>query len=148
MRIAIAVLFALAASAIASPPQAPKPPQAPPIIEETAAESGKRVVLNGLFYDRLPDGRLVYCLECNKGRVPKPGTTVSVEEHKALVNAGAVFVPNAAPAVAAPTFRSGLHFDPDHNCDRCGAGQTVIERWLPDGRHVHTCSRCGNSWFH
>ncbi|HVL13384.1 MAG TPA: hypothetical protein VM529_12525 [Gemmata sp.] len=52
--------------------------------------------------------------------------------------------------VAAPTaqpFR-GLPFDADHTCDRCGNSQYVVERFLPNGRHVHTCRSCGNSWQH
>jgi len=51
----------------------------------------------------------------------------------------------AAPAVG--TFR-GLPFDADHTCDRCGNSQYVVERFLPNGRHVHTCRSCGNSWQH
>jgi len=53
-----------------------------------------------------------------------------------------------AVTTAQPFRGGGIPFDPDHTCDRCGTSQYVVERFLPNGRHVHTCRSCGNSWQH
>jgi hypothetical protein len=103
-----------------------------------------RVELNGLWYDRRPDGSLDYCRECNGGRLPV-GKVVTPEEHAAIVRAGVV----PAPGVAAPRpfRRQPGGYDPDHDCDRCGASQFVVSGSAPGG-HTHTCGRCGNVWWH
>ncbi len=54
----------------------------------------------------------------------------------------------AAPGVAAPTFRPGTNYDPDHTCNNCGRQQYVVSGWNRDGTHTHTCANCGTSWRH
>lgn len=58
----------------------------------------------------------------------------------------------SAPGVAAPrvAFRgpSDGGYDPDHQCDSCGAVQTVVAGFNGDGTHRHQCARCQNVWWH
>lgn len=82
----------LVAVALLAGPAPAAPPQdmlaGPPREMLPAAKAGpKRVELNGLWYDRRPDGRLDYCRECNEGRLPA-GDAVSYGEAKALTLAG------------------------------------------------------------
>lgn len=59
----------------------------------------------------------------------------------------------AAPAVAAPTFRSG-GYSPSHRCPSCGyqspAGQGtwIVRGHNADGTHSHQCPSCGTLWRH
>lgn len=121
------------------------------------ATATRRVQLNGLWYDRHPGGKLDYCVECNKGRVPPAGTTVTPREHDALIRAGAVYSPPQAPpaarGVAAPRpFRRpggmGGGFHAGHDCPNCGRAQYVVSGGGPGGTHTHTCGGCGTSWHH
>lgn len=117
------------------------------VVENKMPAAGpKRVELNGLWYDRHPDGRLDFCHSCNAGKPPPPAHLVTPAEHDALIRAGAKLV--AAPGVAAPrpSFR-GPAFDPDHLCDACGRLVTVVSAFVGGGRHRHDCP-CGNSWVH
>jgi len=54
---------------------------------------------------------------------------------------------------AAATFRGGFHYDPDHRCDNCGhESDEGTGTWLQRGNygrgHLHTCPRCGATWYH
>jgi S1-C subfamily serine protease len=77
-----------------------------------------RVQVNGLWYDRHADGSLTYCRECNRGKVPPAGTTISGAEAWAMMAAGvwpkdaplvpAKEKPKAAPEIAPMPRKAGL----------------------------------------
>lgn len=102
---------------------------AEPAFVVTAPPKAKRVELNGLWYDRHADGKLDYCRECNKGKVPPLGAVVTVEEHDALLRAGAKFVPPAAPGVAAPAPFPG----PTSTRTTLATGAGPASSWWPAG---------------
>lgn len=132
------------------PPLLVKDPP-PLVIVERQSQGPKRIQLTGgLWYDRFPDGSLEYCKECNKGKLPPPGSTVTQEEHNAILNAG-VLGSMAIQGVSPNPFRrmssNSGGYDPDHQCNNCGASQYVVSG--SNGRgHTHTCNRCGNTWWH
>ena len=134
----------------------PLPPPALVAADPLPPAAGpRRVELNGLWYDRHPDGALSFCKTCNVNRdgtyrVPPPGAAVTAEEHRALIAAGAVYVPPAAaPGVAAPRpFRGGTGYHESHSCPSCGRLQFVVAGFNGDGSHRHQCAACGQVWSH
>lgn len=129
------------------PPMIPDPPPMISSLPE-GSRGPKRVQLHGIWYDRFPDGTLEYCKECNKGKVPPFGTSVSIQEHNALIQAGARYI--TVPEVTAQPFRrisSNSQYDSDHQCNQCGASQYVVSGTTTNG-HTHQCNHCGNSWWH
>lgn len=114
------------------------PPKAP-----AAPAAKKRVRYAGYWWDEFPDGRLLWCTECN-GPYPAAGVPGVV-----VVDWNGGKPP--APGVAAPQpFRSGTAVNnAGHNCPACGAAQYRVSGAGPvAGSHTHTCDRCGQSWWH
>jgi len=133
----------------ADPP--PVIPDPPPLVSSLPESKGpKRIQLNGLWYDRFPDGSLEYCKECNRGKVPHQGAIVSKEEHDALIAAGATYT---VPAVTVQPFRyvqrgfTGPLGD-HHWCANCGREVREVHHWNPNGTHTHVCPNCGNTETH
>lgn len=65
----------------------------------------------------------------------------------ALAKAARERTVQAAPAVAATTFRNGS-YHAGHSCPSCGRTQFVIESGRKGGTHTHRCAADGTVWFH
>lgn len=115
----------------------------PAVAKPVPPAAKKRVRYAGYWWDEFPDGRLLWCTECN-GPYPAAGVPGVV-----VVDWNGGKPP--APGVAAPQpFRSGTAVNnAGHNCPACGAAQYRVSGAGPvAGSHTHTCDRCGQSWWH
>lgn len=138
----LALVLALSPASPPDPPSVAVRDDAPPSVAVRPAEAARptRVRVAGYWWDRRPDGKLVWCTECN-GPYPAAGvpgmTVVDWNGHRP-----------AAPGVAAPQPFRGPARHAGHDCPVCGRSQYVISGPGPvPGSHTHTCA-AGHSWWH
>lgn len=99
--------------------------------------------------DRVTTYRDVYARAAKGERVTWTGTPDGMPHgtYTLWSESGIVVMRREATVSPVVTFR-GPAYDPDHTCDRCGREQRVVEQFLPNGRHTHRCTGCGNLWSH